>query len=78
MLRMGSIAARYEYENFARVYGFDIMTWPGYSVLREVREFLMVTWVIQKTSENERTADDARKRIAALRSGASRKDWQPY
>ena len=69
---------REEYETFARVYGFDIMTWPGYPVLREVREFLMVTWVIQKASENERTADEARKRIAALRSGASRKDWQPY
>ena len=65
---------REEYETFARVYGFDIMTWPGYPVLREVREFLMVTWVIQKASENERTAAEARKRIAALRSGASRKD----
>lgn len=69
---------REEYETFARVYGFDIMTWPGYPVLREVREFLMVTWVIQKANENERTAAEARKRIAALRSGASRKDWQPY
>jgi hypothetical protein len=35
---------REEYETFARVYGFDIMTWPGYPVLREIREFLMVTW----------------------------------
>ena len=69
---------REEYETFARVYGFDIMTWPGYPVLREVREFLMVTWVIQKASENETTAAEARKRIAALRTGASRKDWQPY
>ena len=47
---------REEYETFVRVYGFDIMTWPGYPVLREIREFLMVTWVIQKASENERTA----------------------
>ena len=69
---------REEYETFARVYGFDIMTWPGYPTLREVREFLMVTWVIQKASENERTAAEARKRIAALRTRASRKDWQPY
>jgi aminoglycoside phosphotransferase (APT) family kinase protein len=69
---------REEYETFARIYGFDIMTWPGYPVLRAVREFLMVTWVIQKASENERTAAEARKRIAALRTGASRKDWQPY
>jgi aminoglycoside phosphotransferase (APT) family kinase protein/predicted DNA-binding transcriptional regulator AlpA len=69
---------REEYKTFARVYGFDIMTWPGYPILREVREFLMVTWLIQKARESETTAAEARKRIAALRTGASRKDWQPY
>jgi len=67
-----------EYEEFARVYGFDIMQWPGYPVMRSVREFLMVTWVIQKASENDQAAAEARKRISALRTGASRKDWQPY
>jgi aminoglycoside phosphotransferase (APT) family kinase protein len=69
---------REEYEDFVRVYGFDIMAWPGYPVMRAVREFLMVTWVIQKAAESEQAAAEARKRIAALRSGASRKDWQPY
>jgi aminoglycoside phosphotransferase (APT) family kinase protein len=68
---------REEYETFARVYGFDIMKWPGYPVMRAVREFLMVTWVVQKAIESERLAEEARKRIAALRTGASRKDWQP-
>jgi Ser/Thr protein kinase RdoA (MazF antagonist) len=69
---------RGEYEQFARVYGFDIIQWPGYPVMRSVREFLMVTWVIQKAGESEKTAAEARKRISALRTGASRKDWQPY
>jgi aminoglycoside phosphotransferase (APT) family kinase protein len=69
---------REEYEAFARVYGFDIMLWPGYPVLRSVREFLMVTWVIQKAAESDQVAAEARKRISALRTGASRKDWQPY
>lgn len=69
---------RQEYETFADVYGFDIMQWPGYPVMRAVREFLMVTWVIQKAAESERVAAEARKRIAALRTGASRKDWEPY
>lgn len=69
---------REEYEEFVDVYGFDIMAWSGYPVLREVREFLMITWLIQKASENETTAAEATKRIAALRTGASRKDWQPY
>ena len=69
---------REEYEDFVRVYGFDIMAWPGYPVMRAVREFLMVTWVIQKAAESEQAAAEAAKRIAALRTGASRKDWQPY
>ena len=67
-----------EYEDFARVYGYDIMQWPGYPVLREVREFLMVTWLIQKAAEDAKAAAEAAKRISDLRTGASRKDWQPY
>jgi hypothetical protein len=45
---------REEHETFARVHGFDIMTWPGYRVLREIREFLMVTWVIHPEGKRER------------------------
>jgi aminoglycoside phosphotransferase (APT) family kinase protein len=67
-----------EYQDFVRVYGYDIMTWPGYPAMRAIREFLMVTWVIQKAPESEQAAAEATKRIAALRTGASRKDWQPY
>lgn len=67
-----------EYKTFVDVYGFDIMQWPGYPVMREVREFLMITWVIQKAGESERVAAEASKRIAALRTGASRKNWEPY
>lgn len=69
---------REEYETFARVYGFDIMRWPGYPTMRELREFLMVTWIIQQASGDARVAAEASKRISALRTGASRKDWSPY
>jgi thiamine kinase-like enzyme len=69
---------REEYQEFARVYGFDIMRWPGYPAMRSIREFLMVTWVIQKAAESDQAAAEARKRISALRTGASREDWQPY
>ena len=69
---------RREYQDFVRVYRYDIMTWPGYPVMRAVREFLMVTWVIQKAPESGQAAAEAAKRITALRTGASRQDWQPY
>jgi aminoglycoside phosphotransferase (APT) family kinase protein len=69
---------REEYETFVRVYGFDVLAWPGYPVMRALREFLMVTWLIQQAAHNERAAAEATKRISALRTGASRKDWKPY
>jgi aminoglycoside phosphotransferase (APT) family kinase protein len=69
---------REEYETFARVYGYDIMKWPGYPTLANIREFIQVTWIIQKAGESEKTAAEARKRVDALRSGASRKDWLPF
>jgi aminoglycoside phosphotransferase (APT) family kinase protein len=66
-----------EYEEFARAYGFDIMKWSGYSTLKELSEFLMVTWVVTKAGESQHVADEAGKRIESLRTGASRKDWAP-
>lgn len=69
---------RAEYADFTRVYGFDVMTWPGYPVLRDIREFLMVTWLSQKGSDDEEAAREVRKRIATLQSGGSRRDWVPY
>ena len=44
---------REEYETFTRVYGYDIMQWPGYPVLAAVREFIMVTWMVLKADESE-------------------------
>jgi aminoglycoside phosphotransferase (APT) family kinase protein len=67
-----------EYEQFAEVYGFDVMQWPGYPVLRDVREFLMVTWLSQKGADDEHAAAEVRKRIASLRSAGSRRDWLPF
>jgi aminoglycoside phosphotransferase (APT) family kinase protein len=66
-----------EYDEFARAYGFDIMKWSGYSTLKEISEFLMVTWVITKAEESQQVADEASKRIESLREGTSRKNWAP-
>ena len=54
------------------------MHWPGYPTLADIREFIMVTWVVQKAGENEKMSSEARKRIYAVRTGASRKDWLPF
>jgi len=67
-----------EYEDFSRIYGFDVMAWSGYPVLRDIREFLMVTWLSQKGAGDPEAALEVRKRIESLQSGGSRKDWVPY
>jgi Ser/Thr protein kinase RdoA (MazF antagonist) len=69
---------REEYEGFVEVYGFDIMSWPGYGVLGDIRELHMVAWLVQGAADSERMADEARKRIMSLRTGSSRRDWLPY
>ncbi|WP_030916436.1 phosphotransferase enzyme family protein [Streptosporangium amethystogenes] len=67
-----------EYDAFTQAYGFDVMRWPGYRVLGDVREFLMVTWLSQQAGQDERAAAEVRKRIRALRTNADRGDWEPY
>ena len=66
-----------EYQSFVDCYGFDVMAWDGYAVLRDVRETMMVIWVGQNVGAEPRAAAEFTKRIAALRSGASRRDWAP-
>jgi aminoglycoside phosphotransferase (APT) family kinase protein len=69
---------RGEYETFVKVYGYDIMHWPGYNLLADIREFIIVTWMIQMANEGKGTSAEARKRLDALRTGGSRKDWLPF
>ena len=70
--------SREEYLSFVEVYGFDIMQWPGYPVLRDIRELHMVSWLIQNAPGSERVSAEARKRIDSLRTDGSRRDWKPY
>lgn len=67
-----------EYADFVAGYGFDVREWPGYSVLRSIRELLMVTWLSQNASTNPSAAEEVEKRVESLRSGGSRRDWAPF
>jgi len=66
-----------EYTEFAQVYGWDIMSWPGYKTLRELCEFLMIVWAVAQADGSERVSAEATKRIASLRAGGSRRGWDP-
>ncbi len=67
-----------EYRSFVEVYGFDLLTWRGYETLADMREVAMTTWLGNKAHLTERAALEAAKRIEAIRSGGSRRDWDPH
>ena len=67
-----------EYAAFAEIYGFDVMAWPGYAVLADIRELTMVTWLAQNAGESPEIAAEVAKRVADLRGGPGHRDWAPF
>ncbi len=67
--------AEEQYREFASAYGFDVRTWLGYPVLREVRELTMTTWIMQNTGESLAIAEEFALRVASLREGDFGRAW---
>ena len=66
-----------EYRGLVDSYGFDVMAWAGYPVMRDVRELLMVVWLAEKSMGDGTVRAELATRIRALKTGGSRRDWQP-
>ncbi|MGH3564654.1 MAG: phosphotransferase family protein [Pseudonocardia sp.] len=64
-----------EYRTFVDVYSYDIMEWSGYSDLADMREIAMTSWLSQKAESSSSTVAEAKKRIDAIRTGTSRRNW---
>ncbi|UED85852.1 aminoglycoside phosphotransferase family protein [Streptomyces profundus] len=67
-----------EYESFVYHYGFELMNWPGYEVLADIRELMMMLWLGTRTSGDPKSAEEFRRRLHTLRTDGSRRDWQPF
>lgn len=67
-----------EYRRFVDVYGFDIMTWPGYPVLADYREVAMTLWLSGKARTEQRSADEVHKRVETMRTNGDRGSWAPF
>ena len=69
---------REEYQTFVDVYGYDLTQWEDYEALADMREIAMTTWLSEKATTSPAAAAEAAKRINAIRSGTSRRDWGAY
>lgn len=67
-----------EYRKFVDVYGYDVTEWDGYPVLADVQELMMTIWMAGRAATDEKSAAEASKRIETMRTGASRRSWQPF
>ena len=63
------------YQEFAATYGFDVRSWHGYPVLREIREVTMTTWIMQNVLESKAISDEFALRVACLREKDSERAW---
>jgi Ser/Thr protein kinase RdoA (MazF antagonist) len=67
-----------QYREFADAYGFDVRTWPGYPVLREVRELTMTTWIMQNIGESPAVAAEFALRVGSLRERDFERAWHLF
>jgi aminoglycoside phosphotransferase (APT) family kinase protein len=56
--------------------GFDVTEWPGFPVLRAIRELSMTTWLLRKASESPEHYAEFRKRMADLRDDNAPRHWR--
>ncbi|MEV0926815.1 aminoglycoside phosphotransferase family protein [Streptomyces spongiicola] len=67
-----------EYAEFVHRYGFDLMNWPGYETLADLRELMMVAWLGHQVGVSERSGAEFARRMRSLRTGEGRDAWNPF
>ncbi|NKY96645.1 phosphotransferase family protein [Nocardiopsis alborubida] len=64
-----------QYDCFVRVYGgHDVTDWPGFTVMRDLRELRMTLYFVQHSSQ-ERMRTEAQLRIDCLRGRRGKRPW---
>jgi aminoglycoside phosphotransferase (APT) family kinase protein len=67
-----------DYELFTEAYGYDVMSWSGFDVLRSTHEIKMTTWLMQNVREFQEIADEYRARMRTIRDGERQHPWRPF
>jgi aminoglycoside phosphotransferase (APT) family kinase protein len=69
---------RAEYEKFAEHYGFDVLAWDGYPVLRDINELKMTTWLMQNVDEDTAISQEFRNRMFCLQNPNVPRRWRAF
>ncbi|MFD8609626.1 phosphotransferase family protein [Streptomyces sp. NPDC059631] len=62
---VGGVSRR-EYHQYTAAYGFDVMDWPGYPTMRDIRELRMTSYALQHANDHPQSIPEARYRLDCL------------
>jgi aminoglycoside phosphotransferase (APT) family kinase protein len=66
------------YRELAEAYGFDVLSWSGYPVLRAARELKLTTSVLPSLRSHPEVRPELRRRLDDLRAGRCDAQWHRY
>lgn len=75
-LRLGRSAEAYR--GLVEAYGFDVINWPGFSVLRDLRELKITVSVLPILRSNPAIRGELYRRLRSMRAGDVTAQWRPY
>lgn len=67
-----------QYNAFVEEYGYDITTWDGFDILRQIQEIKMTTWLMQNVNHFPKIANEFAARMRTIRTGKANEPWRPY
>lgn len=68
-----------EWAVYCQTYGYDVTTWEGFDVLRDIRELRQTTMAVQVATTNpQRYAHQAAHRLACLRGQHGPRPWSGW
>lgn len=67
-----------EYLDFSSTYGLDVTHWPGYPVLRDIRELRLTLFAAQIAADDPRQQQQATHRLACLRGDLGPRPWSGW
>lgn len=63
------------YRRYCEAYGYDVMTWGGYPILRGIRELRLVSFALQIADQDPGALGQAQYRISCVRGRRGPRPW---
>lgn len=68
-----------EWDTYCETYGYDVTSWEGFDILRDIRELRQTTMAAQvAATDPQRYADQAAHRLACLRGQRGPRPWSGW